>query len=163
DQMQQLAQIRQQEEDATRVVFSGTGFCRSFTPGYQFELESVGDGVASTFDGKYTLVAISHRASESYGADEAADLSYHNDFECIEADVPYCPPRRTPPPVIHGIQTAVVVGPGGEEIYVDKYGRVKLHFHWDRLDKWDENSSCWVRVAQDWAGKNWGIVSLPRI
>ena len=64
---------------------------------------------------------------------------------------------------MQGPQTAVVVGPGGEEIYTDKYGRVKVQFHWDREGKKDENSSCWVRVSQPWAGKNWGAVAIPRI
>jgi type VI secretion system secreted protein VgrG len=61
------------------------------------------------------------------------------------------------------VQTALVVGPGGEEIFVDKFGRVKVQFHWDREGKMDENSSCWPRVSQPWAGKGWGGVSIPRI
>ena len=64
---------------------------------------------------------------------------------------------------MQGPQTAIVVGPSGEEIYTDKYGRVKVQFHWDRYGKRDENSSCWVRVAQAWAGKSWGAIFLPRI
>jgi type VI secretion system secreted protein VgrG len=64
---------------------------------------------------------------------------------------------------VQGVQTAVVVGKSGEEIYTDKYGRVKVQFHWDRDGKNDENSSCWVRVAQVWAGKQWGAVHIPRI
>jgi type VI secretion system secreted protein VgrG len=66
-------------------------------------------------------------------------------------------------PVVRGAQTAVVVGPAGEEIYVDKYGRIKVQFHWDREGKDNEQSSCWVRVAQLWAGKNWGSIFIPRI
>ena len=65
--------------------------------------------------------------------------------------------------MIHGAQTAMVVGPAGEEIYTDKYGRVKVQFHWDRYGKQDEQSSCWVRVAQLWAGKNWGMIHIPRV
>jgi type VI secretion system secreted protein VgrG len=65
--------------------------------------------------------------------------------------------------VVQGSQTAVVVGPSGEEIWVDKHGRVKIQFHWDREGKKDENSSCWVRVSSTWAGKNWGFVQIPRI
>ncbi len=64
---------------------------------------------------------------------------------------------------MQGCQTAVVVGPAGEEIYTDKYGRVKVQFHWDREGKKNENSSCWIRVSQPWAGKEWGAVSIPRI
>src|SRR5207249_3215136 len=68
-----------------------------------------------------------------------------------------------PHPVVQGCQTAVVVGPGGEEIYTDKHGRVKVQFHWDREGKRNENSSCWMRVSHPWAGKGWGSVSIPRI
>ena len=73
------------------------------------------------------------------------------------------PKRITPKPFVQGPQTAIVVGPGGEEIYTDKYGRVKVQFHWDRRGKKDENSSCWIRVSQPWAGKNWGAIATPRI
>jgi type VI secretion system secreted protein VgrG len=88
-------------------------------------------------------------------------------FECRfnvqPAEKQFRPPLRTEKPKIFGIQTAVVVGPKAEEIYTDKYGRIKVHFHWDREGKRDENSSCWIRVAQPWAGKGWGSVSIPRI
>jgi type VI secretion system secreted protein VgrG len=77
--------------------------------------------------------------------------------------VPFRPQRLSPKPFVQGPQTAVVVGPAGEEIYPDKYGRVKVQFFWDRLGKKNENSSCWVRVSQPWAGKNWGSVSIPRV
>ena len=69
----------------------------------------------------------------------------------------------TPKPVVQGTQTAVVVGPAGEEIFTDKYGRVKVQFDWDRTGKKDANSSCWVRVATPWAGKQWGAIHIPRI
>ena len=69
----------------------------------------------------------------------------------------------TPRPFVHGPQTAIVVGPSGDEIHTDEYGRIKVQFHWDRYGKSDENSSCFIRLAQNWAGKNWGAVTLPRI
>jgi len=69
----------------------------------------------------------------------------------------------TPKPVIQGAQTATVVGVGGEEIYTDEHARVKVQFHWDRYGKRDENSSCWIRVSQVWAGKTWGTIHIPRI
>ena len=69
----------------------------------------------------------------------------------------------TPKPVVHGTQTAVVVGPAGEEIFVDKYGRVKVQFQWDRDSQADADSSCWIRVAQSWASKKWGSIFIPRI
>jgi type VI secretion system secreted protein VgrG len=97
------------------------------------------------------------------GHGSATDSTYKNTFTAIEAKVPFRPPRVTPKPLVHGTQTAVVVGPAGEEIYTDKYGRVKVQFFWDRIGKKDENSSCWVRVSEPWAGKNWGGVANPRI
>lgn len=84
-------------------------------------------------------------------------------FEAIPAAQQFRPPRTTPKPFVQGPQTAVVVGPGGEEIFTDKYGRVKVQFHWDRLGKKDEKSSCWVRVSQPWAGQNFGFMHIPRI
>src|SRR5690606_14165428 len=81
----------------------------------------------------------------------------------IPHSVTYRPPRQAKKPVVRGSQTAVVVGKAGEEIWTDKHGRVKLHFHWDRDSRKDENSSCWVRVASPWAGKGWGMINIPRI
>jgi type VI secretion system secreted protein VgrG len=163
DRTEALARIRQEEEDTTRVLFRGAGYARSLTSGYKFSLRAQGDGVPTTFDGSYVLTGVRHRASESYAGGEESHVSYENDFECIQASVPFRPARRSPRPVVHGVQTAVVVGPGGEEIFVDKYGRVKVQFFWDREGKRDENSSCWLRVSQPWAGKGWGGVSIPRI
>lgn len=77
--------------------------------------------------------------------------------------MPWRPPRLTPRKTMPGPQTAIVVGKEGEEIWTEKYGRVKVQFHWDRYGKHDENSSCWIRVSQPWAGKGWGSVSIPRI
>jgi len=81
----------------------------------------------------------------------------------IPVDVPFHPPRLTPRVVMPGPQSAIVVGPAGEEIHADDFGRVKVHFHWDRYDKSDEKSTCWVRVSQPWAGKGWGGYFIPRI
>jgi type VI secretion system secreted protein VgrG len=64
---------------------------------------------------------------------------------------------------VKGVQSAIVVGPSAEEIYTDKYGRVKVQFHWDREGEYNENSSCWIRVASFWAGKQWGAIHTPRI
>jgi len=90
-------------------------------------------------------------------------FSYSNQFRSIPAKVPYRPMRAMPKPFIRGSQTAIVTGPKDEEIYTDKYGRVKVQFHWDRLGKYDENTSCWIRVSHAWAGNRWGAIFLPRI
>src|SRR5262249_48035079 len=163
DRIDALARIRQQEQDATRVLFRGHGYARSFTPGFKFSLKATGEDVPDTFDGGYVLTAGGHPARESYAGGDESDYSHQCHFECIDAAVTFRPARRTPRPVVHGVQTALVVGPGGEEIFVDKYGRVKVQFFWDREGKRDENSSCWLRVASSWAGKQWGCVSIPRI
>jgi type VI secretion system secreted protein VgrG len=88
---------------------------------------------------------------------------YRCGFEAIPTTQQFRPQRRTPKPFVQGPQTAVVVGPSGDEIHTDKYGRVKVQFHWDRYGTRDENSSCFIRVSQPWAGKGWGSVSTPRI
>ena len=84
-------------------------------------------------------------------------------FTALPASQAYRPPRRTPKPFVQGPQSAVVTGPAGEEIYTDKYGRVKVQFHWDRYGKKNETSSCWMRVSHPWAGKSFGAIHIPRI
>ena len=81
----------------------------------------------------------------------------------LPLDMPYRVPRLTPQVTMPGPQSAIVVGPAGNEIHADDFGRVKVHFHWDRYDNSDEKSTCWVRVSQPWAGKGWGGYFIPRI
>jgi type VI secretion system secreted protein VgrG len=159
-----LARIRLQEQTVPSAVTQGAGWCRHFTSGFQFTLQN---HYRSDANQSYLLTAVHHVASEggSYetGSGSGEEMTYRNTFECIPFSTPFRPPRITPEPFVQGCQTAVVVGPGGEEIYTDKYGRVKVQFHWDRLGKKDENSSCWVRVSHPWAGQGWGAISVPRI
>ncbi len=98
---------------------------------------------------------------EGMPASEAA--SCRCTFVAMSTAQQFRPKRATRKPFVQGPQTAVVVGPGGDEIYTDPFGRVKVQFHWDRLGKMDENSSCWMRVSNPWAGKAWGGVAIPRI
>jgi len=155
--------VRMQEEETLHQIVAGTGNCRSFASGYKFHL----DGHSRRdMNGDFLLTEINHFASvgESYvSARENKDENYTNEFKCIPLDVPFRPQRLTPKPIVQGPQTAVIVGPSGEEIYPDKYSRVKVQFFWDRLGKRDENSSCWIRVSQPWAGKVWGAINIPRI
>jgi type VI secretion system secreted protein VgrG len=88
---------------------------------------------------------------------------YECSFECIPADVTFRPQRLTPWPMVRGVQTAIVVGPKGEEIYTDEHGRIKVQFYWDRQGGRDERSSCWIRVSQPWAGGGFGGLALPRV
>jgi type VI secretion system secreted protein VgrG len=112
---------------------------------------------------KFLVTSLSLRAQvDGYEAgNEPGGL--HCEFSAIPSTQQFRPSRTTPKPFVQGPQTAVVVGPGGEEIFTDKYGRVKVQFHWDRYGQKNEKSSCWVRVAHPWAGKNFGIVDIPRI
>ncbi|MFJ3525604.1 type VI secretion system tip protein VgrG [Pseudomonas sp. NPDC090203] len=88
---------------------------------------------------------------------------FQSTLVCIDAHQSFRSPADTPCPIVRGPQTAVVVGPEQEEIFTNQYGQVKVHFHWDRHDQFNENSSCWIRVSQAWAGKNWGSMQIPRI
>lgn len=151
--------VRMQEHEATHTQIVGSSDCISFTAGYGFKLT---DHFRSDCNGQYVLTRVGLSAQSNL-LDDAADSTFRNTFTCIPKAVPFRPRRVTPKPVVHGTQTAVVVGKSGEEIWTDKYGRIKVQFHWDREGKKDENSSCWVRVATPWAGRQWGAVSIPRI
>ncbi len=154
-----LAKIRMEEEEAQITKIAGLSNCRAFTSGYRFTLS---DFYRSDMNNKdYVLTSLEHEANQDW--EKEAELSYVNHFTCISFDVPYRPPRLTPRPVVEGTQTAIVAGPSGEEIYTDEHGRVKVQFHWDREGKKNENSSCWIRVSQLWAGAGWGAMYIPRI
>lgn len=159
-----LAKIRLQEQAAPSKVFQGASGCRYFSAGYQFTLQ---DHYRSDLNQAYLITSVRHMATQGanyqVGAAGGEELTYRNNLECIPAATIYRPPRVTPEPFVQGCQTALVVGPAGEEIYTDKYGRVKVQFYWDREGKKNENSSCWVRVSHPWAGQGWGAVSIPRI
>jgi type VI secretion system secreted protein VgrG len=152
--------IRMQQEAVPSLVVRGSGACPQFVSGHKFTLERHFNA-----DGPYVLTGVQHSASLSgdYRSGQSGACQYMNSFVCIPAGIPYRPLITTPKPTIHGTQTAVVVGPAGEEIFTDKYGRVKVQFRWDRQGKNDGDSSCWVRVGTPWAGKQWGIIHIPRI
>jgi type VI secretion system secreted protein VgrG len=158
-----LAKVRLQETVAFRMRVSGKSNCRAFAAGTIVELV---DHYRRDMNQKWLLTAVHHQSTmgEAYGSGgQDEGFFYSNTFEAIPADVPFRPLRMTPKPSVQGCQTALVVGPTGEEIYTDKYGRVKVQFHWDRLGKKNENSSCWIRVSYPWAGKAWGGIHIPRI
>ncbi|HZX47834.1 MAG TPA: type VI secretion system tip protein TssI/VgrG [Nitrospirota bacterium] len=159
---EQYAKIRMQEEEAAITNIRGLSNCRSFISGYKFDLQDFYRGDMN--DKSYVLTSVHHEASQEYSPGETESaFSYSNNFSCIPLDTPFRPRRNTPKPFVQGAQTAIVVGPAGEEIYTDKYGRVKVQFHWDREGKKNENSSCWIRVSQAWAGTGWGAMYIPRI
>lgn len=114
---------------------------------------------------EYLIVAASYMISQESleTGTSGAGLQYESAMSCISAQQSFRPLPKTVRPIVKGPQTARVVGPSGEEIWTDQFGRVKVHFYWDRHDQSNENSSCWIRVSQAWAGKNWGSVQIPRI
>ncbi len=112
----------------------------------------------------YALRTVEHSAQDlSHLGNQSGSVFYRIPLHRPARPRPLPATAHHPPPLIPGPQTALVVGPSGEEIYCDKYGRIRLQFYWDRLGKKDENSSCWVRVAQSLAGSSWGTQFTPRI
>jgi type VI secretion system secreted protein VgrG len=155
------AKIRMQQETAGALQITAITNCLNIIPGCKFEL---GRHYADNDTYVITSAAVSIPQAGDYG-NTGADAGPPPEivFTCIPFKLPFQPSRITPKPSIYGTQTAVVTGPAGEEIFTDKYGRVKVQFFWDREGKFDGSSSCWVRVASPWAGKQWGMVHIPRI
>ncbi len=148
-----------QEENTPGQLTRGRSWNCGLCPGYKFTLKN-----HYSDNGKYILTSVEHFVEQPIEVQaSSAPYQYENRFSTLPAEGVYRPARVTPLPRVHGVQSAIVVGPGGEEIYTDKYGRVKVQFHWDRIGKNNENSSCWMRVATFWAGKNWGAIHIPRI
>jgi type VI secretion system secreted protein VgrG len=164
DRGKKLTQIRLQESMTFREKAEGQSSCIRFTPGFKFKLK---DHEWDTLNQEYLLVEVIHQGTQPQSLEERGGegrgTTYSNDFVGIPASVIFRPERKTPKPIVEGMQTAWVTGPKGEEIYTDEYGRVKVQFHWDREGKKDEKTTCWLRVAQFWAGKGWGTVFLPRV
>lgn len=163
DEGDQYVRTRMEAEEVEHATIQGEGNCRHFDPGFRFELT---DHFRQDQNQGYVLTSVIHDASIGGNFPDtttADDHHYSNRFTCIPSSVPFRPSRQTPKPIVKGSQTAVVVGPSGEEIHTDKYGRVKVQFYWDRYGEMNENSSFWVRVSQNWAGNRWGAFFLPRI
>ena len=163
----ELSKWRIEEQALSHVQISGTGTARAFSTGFHFSLlgkDNAEIKVPGT-QGKYVLTSLKHTIEQApdYISGGGSTQPYRCTFACTPQEVPYRPARTTARPVVQGVQTAVVVGVSGEEIDCDKYGRVKVQFHWDREGKKNEKSSCWVRVATSWAGKQWGTIHIPRI
>ncbi|RMF79499.1 MAG: type VI secretion system tip protein VgrG [Planctomycetota bacterium] len=158
------AQLRLEAFQARRRTQAMAGDVRRLLPGYKFTLE---DHPNDELNGEYLTVSVEHAAAQPQSGEEEAGEAQSPQYEArittIPADIVYRPPLRTPRPTIAGTQTATVVGPQGEEIYTDEYGRVKVQFRWDREGQYDENSSCWIRVSQGSAGGQYGMMFLPRV
>ncbi|MEA3183127.1 MAG: type secretion system secreted protein VgrG, partial [Gammaproteobacteria bacterium] len=156
------AKIRIQELQTFYLTARGHGNAAGLGTGLLFTLEKY---PRKDLNIKYLTTQSTYRLTvDSYEPGQPpSGLEFAVAIEAIDAKTPFRPERRTPKPVVQGAQTAIVVGKAGEEIFTDKYGRVKVQFHWDRYGKQDEKSSCWIRVAQLWAGKTWGGIHIPRI
>ncbi len=150
--------IRMQQETLPGLRSQGASNCHHLVSGHKFTLERHFNA-----DGQYVLTTVQHTAKLDAYRSKQETYSYNNTFTCIPFALPFRPPCVTPCPTVLGSQTAVVVGPAGEEIFTDKYSRVKVQFHWDREGKNNADSSCWIRVATHWAGKQWGMIHIPRI
>jgi type VI secretion system secreted protein VgrG len=154
---------RLQAQHAQYEQVRGTGNARGLAVGALFSLSGYH---REDQNREYLVVSADYTLEiseyESGGAG-GGSTTFRCAFSAIDSQVPYRSPATTPKPHVHGPQTALVVGPAGEEIWTDKYARVKVQFHWDRQGKANENSSCWVRVAQVWAGSKWGGIHIPRI
>jgi type VI secretion system secreted protein VgrG len=136
----------------------GSSGCRRLVTGARFKLC---DHDLGRLDAEYVVTSALHEGRSPETATQGEPV-YANTFECVPATIPARPPRPTRT-LQQVTETALVVGPEGQEIYTDEYGRVKVQFHWDREGRRDERSSCWIRVAQAWAGSGWGFEFIPRI
>jgi type VI secretion system secreted protein VgrG len=156
-----LAKIRLDELRTRYQVAQGHGDARGLLTGSVFKLAGY---PRSDQNGEYLITSTTcQAASNDYSSGGGGELEFTCSFTAIASKEQFRPPRLTPKPVVNGPQTAVVVGPAGEEIHTDEHGRIMVQFHWDRLGKKDENSSCWIRVGQTWASGGWGSMWIPRI
>ncbi|MGL4962990.1 MAG: type VI secretion system Vgr family protein [Inquilinus sp.] len=161
DQADQATRRRMEAHEARFEIVEADSRNRRVRPGQKFTLYGH-PAVAENAD--YAVVAVHHAAQDTtYAGGGGAPPGYASRFTAVPATVRYTPAQRTPRPRIDGIQTAIVVGPPGEEIHTDQYGRVKVRFPWDRYAKGDDGDSCWLRVSQPWAGRNWGAQTIPRV
>ena len=157
-----LIKVRMEAEEVSINLIDAQSNCSSFYAGGAFKLAK---HALKSEKGKYILVSVTHSVADtSYLVSSASESEgYSNSFKCMPSDVHFRPPQKHKRPVMQGPQTAIVVGPAGEEIYIDEHGRIKVQFIWDREGKKDENSTCFIRVVQSWAGNQWGSSFIPRM
>jgi len=165
-----ITSIRMEEMQSRYEIYNGLSANWNLLPGNSFNLSG---HPTSALNNKYLITAVDFEATQSDpaaaerktrgSAGGETGLKYSARISAIDFKQPYRPRRKTPKPTISGPQTAFVSGPAGKEIYTDSQGRIKVQFHWDRYGQADQNASCWIRVAQLWAGKGWGSLFLPRI
>lgn len=159
-----LARLRMEEIEARAKLFEGGGNNRQLMPGRWFQLTGHFDHEGGDQASQFLVVDCTHRATNNYQT-ASGEPHYENRFTCLRKIIPWRPGRafHCQETRVYGIQSATIVGPAGEEIHTDEYGRVRVQFHWDREGKNDERSSAWIRVATPWSGSNFGMTSIPRI
>lgn len=152
--------IRMQQEAVSALAIEARTDSPAITAGHKLKLVR-----HFSDDGVYVVTELDLECTQAgdYHSGDEQDFRSEASMRCIPYPLPYRPLQHTPKPTVHGTQTAVVVGPSGEEIFTDKYGRIKVQFHWDRQGKYDADSSCWIRVATMWSGKNFGSIFIPRV
>jgi len=157
-----LVEIRLQELKCQQERVSAGGNHRGLAPGYTFTLSGHG---RKDQEKEHLVLSIHHQINnaEFFGGSTTPVELYRCQVQLMKTDRHFRSARETPKPIVQGPQTAMVVGKSDDEIHTDEFGRVKVQFHWDRYGQNDENSSCWIRVSQLWAGKNWGAMHIPRI
>lgn len=158
--LEKLTRVRLEEYERSQWAIEGISTSPYFIPGFSFTLDN---HHRQDLNKNYVLRKVVHEAYTHLKDDPQNSDLYRNYFEAFDSSLKYRPQQDTPKPKIVSTQTATVTGPDGEEIWTDKYGRIKIQFHWDRLGKKNETSSCWVRVLQGWGGNDWGILFTPRI
>ena len=163
DKGKKLTRISREAYNALQEQVIGESNCPRLLPGQTFSLDGYD---LESFDKEYFLIEVTAAGGQAQALEEVSgsgETSYGNNFVAVPSSINYRPKKSIEKSYVRGIQTATVVGPENEEIYVDEYGRVKVQFHWDRKGKKDEQSSCWLRCAQAWGGAGWGTVFIPRI
>lgn len=155
-----LTRVELERLQQGKMLVTGKTNARGMAPGHTFKLYFHPDDLQNA---EYLITEVKYKFNENPYASGEDHPDWTLDFTVQKSTEQYRPAKKTPRPSVLGIHTAKVVGPPGEEIWCDKYGRVKLQFPWDRYGQSDENSSCWVRVSSPWAGGNFGGVNIPRI
>lgn len=154
------ARVIMEAEEASHLRLRGDSQVRTLAPGHTFTLEG---HPFDDFNAEYVVLSVWHHGRNNLGGDGDGGGDYGNEFTLQPREAVWRAPLSTPRGFIRGPQTALVTGPAGEEVHVDRHGRIKVQFHWDRQGRYDERSSCWVRVAQLWAGNGYGTLFIPRV
>lgn len=155
---QHLSRMIMEAEEASHLTLRGDSQIRTLAPGHTFTLY---DHPFDALNVEYMVLSVRHYGLNNLNNSSPAD--YANSFTIHPHAITFRAPLSTPRGLVRGPQTALVTGPAGEEIHTDAHGRIKVQFHWDRQGQYDDKSSCWVRVAQVWAGNGYGTMFIPRV